>query len=359
MVEIIRKSKDACFAGCDVVVQLEKKEKKPIRVLQLTDMQIIDSSQRRMPERLRVDEVHAWAPDTFDANFGDHVKSLVAQAKPDLIFITGDMVYGSFDDAGTTFQRFCDFMNSLEIPWAPTFGNHDNETKMGVDWQCELLEQGEYCLFCRGTVSGSGNYTVGVAVEDELVRVLHLLDSHGCSDKAGLYEDQLELVRIHAKEIAESQGREIPAFMGFHHPVEEFRLAEESKGYRTEERTSYVIGVDVRAKDGDFGSRQENFKSAWTVSVPGFLKLAKECSVDGVFVGHFHSINTCITYEGIKWVFGLKTGQYDYHTPGQLGGTLITIRGEETEVSHIPSLVKCAPFPGKCSIFDDYFAKDE
>ncbi len=358
--EIIRTPKESCFVGCDVVVKLPKeREGTTIRLLQLTDMQIIDSLQRRTPDRLRTDEINGWLPETMEANFCNHVKSLVAQAKPDMIIITGDMVYGSFDDKGTTFQFFCDFMNSLKIPWSPVFGNHDNESQKGVDWQCQILEQGEYCLFCRGTVSGNGNYTVGVAVDDVLVRVLHMMDSHGCPDKVGIYEDQLELVRLHTKEITEAQGKKIPAFMGFHHPVEEFRLAEESKGYRTEDRKSYVIGVDVPAKDGDFGSRQENYKAAWTASVPGFLELAKECQVEGVFVGHFHSINTCITYEGIRWVFGLKTGQYDYHTPGQLGGTLITIRGEETEVSHLPSLVKCAPFPGRCSIFDDYFAKNE
>lgn len=357
---IIRTPKEYGFAGCDVVVSLPAVRKgTPIRCLQLTDMQIIDSLQRRTPDRLRIDEINAWLPETFDANLGNHIKSLVSQTNPDLIFITGDMVYGSFDDNGTTFQKFCDFMNSLGIPWAPAFGNHDNESELGVDWQCKILEQGETCLFCCGNASGNGNYTVGIAVEDELISVLHLLDSHGCLDRVGIYPDQLELVLRHTREIRNAQGKQVPAMMGFHHPVAEFHLAEAEKGYRTEECRSYVIGVDVPARDGDFGSRQENFKPAWTVEVPGFLELAKECDVKGVFAGHFHSINTCISYEGIKWVQGLKTGQYDYHTPGQLGGTLVTLRGDEMEVTHVPALVNYAPFPGGCSIFKNFFTENK
>ena len=45
-------------------------------------MQIIDAEQRRTPDRLREDEIIAWSPDRFDGNFGNHVKSLIAQSKP-------------------------------------------------------------------------------------------------------------------------------------------------------------------------------------------------------------------------------------------------------------------------------------
>ena len=41
--------------------------------------------------------------------------------------------------------------------------------------------------------------------------------------------------------------------------------------------------------------------------------------MEGIFVGHHHSNSTRILYEGIRWVYGMKTGQYDYHIPGQIG----------------------------------------
>ena len=117
--EVIRDSQAKLNFGCDFVVKLpENRQSEKIKLLQLTDMQIIDAEQRRTPDRLREDEIVAWSPDRFDGNFGNHVKSLIAQSKPDLIFITGDMVYGSFDNSGRMFERFCNFMDSFCIPWA-------------------------------------------------------------------------------------------------------------------------------------------------------------------------------------------------------------------------------------------------
>lgn len=357
--EIIRGNDAKSLFGCDVVLKLpESKKNEKIKILQITDIQIIDSEQMRTPDRLRKDEINAWSPDKFDENFGNHLKSLIAQSRPDMIFITGDMVYGSFDDSGRIFERFCNFVDSFCIPWACVFGNHDNETNRGVDWQCDLLENTKYGMFKRGNVSGNGNYMVGICAGDEIVRVIHMLDSHGCLSKAGICQDQLELVKENAELVNKTQNKNVPAFIAMHYPTEEYRVAELSKGYMTEERESYVIGVDVDAKDDDFGSKVQNFKKVNPVCTPGFMDTVKECNVQAVFAGHFHSVNTCITYEGVKWVMGLKTGQYDYHNPGQLGGTLITIENEEFTVSHLPALVNYSPFPGGSIIFKDFFAED-
>ena len=355
--EIIKDASALGYEGCDVIVRLsEDRRTTPIKLLQLTDIQIIDASQVRVDDRLRIDEINAWQPDAMDINVFNHIKSLIAQTKPDMIFITGDMVYGSFDDLGTTMVRFCVFMDSLGIPWAPVFGNHDNETHMGVDWQCDMLENSKNCLFCRGEVSGNGNYTVGIAVGEELVRVMHMLDSHGCLAKPGLFPDQLDMVRNNTKLLRQSQGKNIPAFVCLHYPTEEFIEAAMAKGYETDGRTSYTIGVEVEAKDDDFGAKYQNYKKQSTIPVPGFKKLVKECCVDAVFAGHYHTNNTCITYDNIKWVCGLKTGQYDYHTPGQLGGTLVVLENETIKVSHVPALVKFAPFVSERSVFEDFFA---
>lgn len=357
--EIIKNETAKTLFGCDFIVKFSEDRKNgKIKLLQLTDMQIIDAEQKRTPDRLRKDEMIAWSPDKFDENFGNHVKSLIAQSRPDLIFITGDMVYGSFDDSGKTFEWFCDFMDSLSIPWACVFGNHDNESHKGVEWQCSRLENTKYGLFKKGNVSGNGNYTVGICAGNELIRVLHMLDSHGCLDKAGVYPDQLELIRENTKRINTVQNKEVPGFIGMHFPTDEYKDAERFKGYAAEDRACYTIGVDVAAKDDDFGTKAQIFKKVNTVPVPGFLDMVKECGIQAVFAGHFHSVNTCITYEGVKWVMGLKTGQYDYHNPGQIGGTLITLENETFSVSHLPSLVMYAPFPGKCCIFENFFAAE-
>lgn len=364
--EIVRGGDASEFAGCDFVVKLaEERRGTKIKILQLTDTQVIDASQRRTADRLRADEIAAWDAKNFDAQCGDHIRSLVAQARPDLIIITGDVVYGSFDDSGSTLLWFCRLMDSFKIPWAPVFGNHDNESKKGVLWQCERLEESEYCLFRRGSVSGNGNYTVGIAIGSDLIRVVHLVDSNGCSasedpaviKEKGIYADQLTLIASNTAKLRAAQEKAIPAFMAFHIPVSCFRAAELAKGYQSEEHEFYTLGASVPARDGDFGFKLEKYRPI-EVDDSAFIDFLHSQGIDGVFVGHVHNACTCIDYENVKWVFGLKTGQYDYHVPGQLGGTLISLEDKSFSVAHLPSLVHYAPMPGQADFFKGFFAEN-
>ena len=126
-------------------------------------------------------------------------------------------------------------------------------------------------------------------------------------------------------------------------------MAERAKGYLDGEGDGYVIGVDVPARDGDFGF---SCKAYGVVPTPdGFPDFLRAQGVDAVFVGHVHTCCFSITHGGIAWTFGLKTGQYDYHLPYSLGGTLITVLGGELEIRHVPALVRCEQFPGGASFF--------
>ncbi|MBQ4516472.1 MAG: metallophosphoesterase [Clostridia bacterium] len=352
MAKILKDNKPACFAGCDFVLQFDESRKNTkIKLLQITDMQFIDATQRRYPERLTPPEVTAWAPENFDISAGTHIRSLIAQTKPDMIFITGDIVYGSFDDAGTTLEWYCDFMDSLGIPWAPVFGNHDNESAKGVTWQCEQFEKSKYCMFKRGEVSGHCNYSVGIAVGDELIRIMHMVDSNGCEfdhdhtdviREEKIFADQIELICQNSSLADKAQNKKIPGFVACHAPTKEYRDAEIAKGYYTE-KGNYTIGADVEAKDDDFGYMGSAL-TQFTATEGDFLSTLKQSNVEAMFVGHWHSRNTCVKYEGIRWIYGLKTGIYDSHIPGQLGGTLVTLEGNNFEVSHVHSLVKYPPY---------------
>lgn len=333
--------------GCDFVLELgEERKGTRVKLLQLTDMQFIDADQRRRDDRISPREIEAWHPESFDSFCGDHIRSVISQTHPDLIFLTGDLVYGEFDDDGSMFERFCDFMDSFEIPWAPVFGNHDNESRKGVDWQCERLMASKYCLFARGSVSGNGNYTVGIATGGELLRVMYLLDSNGCRHSEDpkvmkekrLYRDQLTWLAERAEVIG------APGFCCFHVPTKDFQDAMLSRGYGETPHDLFTIGVSVPQKDDDFGCQLQPLRTMAIADLP-LVPLFHKAGVDGVFIGHYHSVNTCIRYEGIRWTFGLKTGQYDHHEPGQIGGTLITLENGGFSVAHVTALVPCAPVP--------------
>lgn len=352
----------ALSAACDFLVTVPS-GRRP-KLLQLTDMQMIDASQMRRADRLVSVEVQCWLPERMDAQCFDHIRSVVAQTQPDLIFITGDVVYGEFDDSGRTLQAFVSLMDSFRIPWAPVFGNHDNESMRGVLWQCGLFEASPYCLFKRGEVHGNGNYTVGIMQDGKLVRMLYMMDSNCCGGTSdplvyrhvGFHEDQVDWLRARGEAAGKADGA-VPGFIAYHVPTVEFSRAAKEKGYQNDDETrAYVIGVDSPARDGDFGCKREVMS---VFAAPGdFRGALTACRTDGVFVGHDHAINTSILWDGIRWTFGFKTGQYDYHIPGQMGGTLITLNpgaavdapndnSEEApfSVRHVPSLTLYAPFP--------------
>lgn len=318
-----------------------------LRVLQLTDMQIIDASQCRRPDRLSQRERDIWGPLCAEKNCYSHIKDLVTQTRPHLIIITGDVVYGEFDDSGRMLKEFADFMETLNTPWATVFGNHDKESNIGIDAICDIYESSPNCLFSTETQNfedGEGNYAIKIYREDKLIEMVYLLDSKGCTRAtapelrrpAGITEGQCRFMENTAMQAASEAGKTVPAILGYHIPTEEFAQAFAEKGYPVTE--GFTLGVTIPACDGDFGAFWE--KGWKTAEGPeNFLERLRACGVKGVFTGHDHLVNTSVMWKNIRWTFGLKTGVYDYHTNGSLGGTLIEIEDGELTVRHVPTLV--------------------
>lgn len=121
----------------DFVVDIESG--RDIVILQLTDPQIIDSAQV-CDKSTSIFWQPFWQPELTDERLFGDLGRIIEKTNPDLILLTGDLVYGRCDDAGTSFAKLADFIDGYGIPWAPIFGNHDNESNMGADWQSKYLE---------------------------------------------------------------------------------------------------------------------------------------------------------------------------------------------------------------------------
>lgn len=304
-----------------------------IKVLQITDMQLIDATQRRFPERLGGSSVTDWVPEKNEYNIYRFIRELVKRSEPDLIIITGDIIYGEFDDSGRSFIEYAAFMDSLGIPWAPVFGNHDNESRKGVDWQCQVFEDSEYCLFARGNVFGHGNYTIDIEQGGETVRRVIMVDSNGCHGAGvsqGWRPDQLQWL--------EGCGEEnVPAFVCMHIPSRDFEDAYIAAGYQSdydkpEAWARYDLDKNPTLPDADFGVKRERMDYS---TQPTLMPILKKIGADGLFAGHYHVVNTSVIYEGIRFTLGTKTGLYDYHNGDIMGGTLITLTGKSFAVEHL------------------------
>lgn len=306
----------------DFIVEVEV-GRDPV-ILQLSDTQIIDAAQSRTPSRLGSGAKDYWANSKKNERVFDCIKETIQATNPDLILITGDLVYGEFDDSGRSWEALIKFMDSFQIPWAPVMGNHDQESKKGADWQCEQLEQAEYCLFKQRTLTGNGNYTVGIKQGDELKRVFIMLDSNGCSNAS-----EKSLANGHTQKTVGFGGDQIVWYLGmankikklspetklsivFHIQIEAFRAAMGQYGTIGSETQTNPISIDKHENkaDGDFGYMGRNLKSPWDLDY-SIWKTFKGIGVDSILVGHEHANSASVVYEGIRCQYGQKTGTYD------------------------------------------------
>ncbi len=301
----------------DFIVEIPK-GKTPV-ILQLSDPQMLDASQA-VPGRLSDGEEAYWSKDKKEDRCFKYIRDTVKNTNPDLILIAGDIVYGEFDHDGSAFISFIEFMESFCIPWAPVLGNHETESRMGVDWQCEQLHNAKNCLFKQRSLTGNGNYTVGIKQNGELTRVFYMVDSNSGSPseksisnghsqhKAGFGTDQIDWYTKSIKNIHRVAPNAKISFM-FHIPIHAFELAFEKYGY-TRDRSVGRFPIVIDDKNGtDFGVIMypiDRFDEDNTI-YEGFKLLG----VDSIFVGHDHEVSAGVILEGIRFQFGLKSTTYD------------------------------------------------
>ena len=314
----------------DFIVDVE--EGRDIRVLQLSDIQTISSIQKRYDSR-----ISSFSEANTYSGYEKYISQVIEKYDPDFIIITGDNVYGEFDDSGEQFIKVIEFMDSFEIPWAPVFGNHDNESNMGVDWQCEQFENSEYCLFKQRELTGNGNYTVGIMQGGELKRVFYMLDSNGSGNMseisysnghskktAGFGQDQIEWY----SESMEDIKRVFPdakLSMAFHIQLAVFEDAFKQYGYDSSTIADNPINLDeldsARAV-GDFGVIGRALKSVWDKDYIVWDTI-KKYGVDSVFVGHEHCNSASVTYEGVRLTYSQKSSTYDRYNLLQEDGSIL------------------------------------
>jgi hypothetical protein len=295
--------------SCDFIIEVE--EGRDVIVLQLTDPQIIDSAQARYESRLSVEEKTYWATENIEKRCYRYIRETIKKVKPDLILITGDLVYGEFDDKGTALLSFIDFMEGFKIPWAPIFGNHDNDTAKGVDWQCQQLINAEYCLFNKGETTGNGNYIVGIMQGGELKRIFVMLDTHGWCRAAGLTMEQVDWFTKQVMKIVNEEPNVKISFVMHIQPMI-FKVAYQKYGFNNFQTSSNPIDIDKIsiANKVDFGYIGNDLKTPWDFDY-SIWKIIKGMGCDSIFVGHEHANNASVMYDGVRFQYGQKSSTYD------------------------------------------------
>ena len=268
-----------------------------------------------------------------DAKALNAVAAMITAEKPDLVVLTGDMVYpvpfqaGTFNNDIST-RMLITLMEQLGVYYTVCFGNHDSEFYGTHDrehvsdlWGAEDLK---YSLYQEGPedVDGYGNHVIKVKNSQGIVKNAYfLLDSHDYTDGDilgiqwkydNIHENQIEwykenVLAIDAANKAIDPDCEMFTSLAFFHiPLEEYQIAWDeykNNGYKDTENVKYFDGY--YHEDGEksyHGIYPENF----------FETMLELGSTKGTFCGHDHVNNATIEYKGIRLTYGMSIDYLAY-----------------------------------------------
>ena len=292
-------------------IETVNKERGDFKILMFTDTQL-------------------WTDLEKNGECYDEMDALVEKTQPDMIALPGDVL--SAFASRFSINNFIKHMDSYKIPWAPVFGNHDNEISANsLNWQGDKYEASEYCLFQKGpsNLYGCGNYVVNIVENGAPVYSLYMLDNgryikydESTAKEVYMGYEQISWYEWNVLGMNEAAGYNVPSMTFSHFAQPEFKEAIEKYGVAAEDG-SYTIPAEY-----GFGSCE--YLPCCAPVKSGFVDKCKELgSTKYIFCGHDHENNASITADGITYTYGLKTGPspVPWNAATQTGGTLITISG--------------------------------
>ncbi len=329
------------------MVTFQKEKNKDFVVLNLTDVQLCECQWDENDPKY----------DNAYAIMNYTVKTLIERVKPDLITVTGDI---SSADQKKAYPAFSKYIEQYRIPWALTWGNHDQQDGMEfLDDILKIYRKGQYFVHEDGDPTmGNGNYVIAIMQDGKPVHALFMVDSHNCThlpDENGeptvfaydkLNEAQLAWYKDQVEALRQDGCKHSSMLM--HIPIYAYREAFEAAFQSDIDPKTVTMEQSLK---GDCW--KEGYKDSYGVghevigSYPyddGVFTVVKELGhTENIVSGHDHTNNWVIKYQGVNLIYATKTGKGCYWEPESNGGTVIqihhdgssTVRHEMVDVTHL------------------------
>ncbi|MGM9874233.1 MAG: metallophosphoesterase [Bacilli bacterium] len=257
------------------------------------------------------------------------------EAKPDLIVLNGD----TFMDVNSDIvSKFFSFIDSFNIPFAYTYGNHDLQGLYGNKYIDKVVKKcrNSVLLNPSDNVYGNANYVINLKENGDTKWQVYVLDSNTYyglgydvihDDQIEWYKKQIRYANNLSDDVNKSDVDLIPSIAYFHIPLEEFQEAWEE------------VGMSVSGTDRDSYWRMEESSGVASGYRSNLLFETMNAfrSTRGIVCGHdhinfsdFHYIKGENTDFPIRLIYGLKSSKGIYHDPFLMGGTFITLKDDKT-----------------------------
>lgn len=261
-------------------------------------------------------DVHWKADSIASEEAGERMSEVLDAEKPDLVIFTGDVIFGKPADKSMR----CALEPTIKrgIPFAVTFGNHDDELDMSRKELYDFIKDmpGNLTSTVEG-LSGVTNFILPVKASDgsKDAAILYVFDSNSYATLKGIKgygwikHDQVRWYIDESKKFTEANGgTPLTALSFFHIPLSEYHEAVQNEG-------SFLIGT-----------RKEK-ACAPEINTGLFAAMKEAGDVLGVFVGHDHVNDYAVSWKGIMLCYGRYTGgKTVYHDmPGGNGARVIEL----------------------------------
>lgn len=246
------------------------------------------------------------------------VREMVETEKPDLVVVTGDIIYSA--PADSTLSVVLKTFAKLGVPFCMTFGNHDYDFKtpavalynqMQKTPNCVMpVLQGKNTDYSLPILSSNGKRTAAV---------LYCIDTHnkpaigGIGGYQWISHNQITWYRQRSMVYKQKNGgRPVPSLAFLHIPLPEFNYATDN------------IQCPM------YGSRLEKAYSP-SINSGMFASIKEMGDIMGVFCGHDHDNDYAVSYFNVLLAHGRFSGGNTEYNHLKRGARVIVLKEGKRE----------------------------
>lgn len=246
------------------------------------------------------------------------VREMVETEKPDLVVVTGDIIYSA--PADSTLSVVLKTFAQLGVPFCMTFGNHDYDFKtpavalynqMQKTPNCVMpVLQGKNTDYSLSILSSNGKRTAAV---------LYCIDTHnkpaigGIGGYQWISHNQITWYRQRSMVYKQKNGgRPVPSLAFLHIPLPEFNYATDN--------TQCPM----------YGSRLEKAYSP-SINSGMFASIKEMGDIMGVFCGHDHDNDYAVSYFNVLLAHGRFSGGNTEYNHLKSGARVIVLKEGKRE----------------------------
>lgn len=246
------------------------------------------------------------------------VREMVETEKPDLVVVTGDIIYSA--PADSTLSVVLKTFAQLGVPFCMTFGNHDYDFKtpavalynqMQKTPNCVMpVLQGKNTDYSLPILSSNGKRTAAV---------LYCIDTHnkpaigGIGGYQWISHNQITWYRQRSMVYKQKNGgRPVPSLAFLHIPLPEFNYATDN--------TQCPM----------YGSRLEKAYSP-SINSGMFASIKEMGDIMGVFCGHDHDNDYAVSYFNVLLAHGRFSGGNTEYNHLKRGARVIVLKEGKRE----------------------------